>query len=575
MELTDAREVLESYFIAACTYDTVTINKIITEAARGVGHIGHRAYYYEKYSDMISDDFLDDHEILDGERVGEYIQFEVNDPWGNIQKRWFYLVFEESEWKIAAPWEVLCSDYHRTETEHFVVYWSDEESFVSPHLDITPSEFSLNKLEELYQQMRTLLQYEMLYKIHYYICASDEQPELFLKGVEGRKHQGGNSIDSKVCFAIHPYNAHVVIHAISITAVQEKTPPHPNDLLREGLATAFQWSDARIGHIPSAILVNNMLDNNACPSLDSVIHNYNKIPSKITYPISATFVLFLIEKYSESKFRRLWYDHPHDDIVAFIDTLTTIYGKNVSQLDAEWREWVIKKAKEINVPIEYEYNQILTANWQKTKSDYFAIHHKSYEIPTKEGVQYLDSLYLCFCEKIALEPERNIDYYKCSDINEMYFMFGFPNAYVGLASETTIVSLKLPDSYQIVYSLLDRVNCRYEPIAVGAVFYFGCEDESIFAKIDSIIRDEMKKDAMIPLEMEYKTIAGDKSKSRQLLNQWRSFCKFLIENYGKDKFLYLIQDVTYHKSISEKIKKVYHKKLATLENEWQEKLDRM
>lgn len=567
-DLDNAHQVLESYFTAACTNDTITINKIITEAARGAGHIGQRAYYYNKYNDLINEDFLDEHEILDGEKVGEYIQFQVNDPWGIIQKRWFYLVFEKNEWKIAAPWEVLCKNYHKTETEHFVVYWSDEKSFVSPHLDITPSESSLNKLEELYQQMSSLLHYEMPYKIHYYICASDEQPELFLKGLEGKKHQGGNSIDSRVCFAIHPYNAHVVIHAISITAVQEKTPPHPNDLLREGLATAFQWPDARISHIPSAVLVKNMLDNNACPNLDSVIRNYNRIASKKTYPISATFVLFLIEKYGESKFRRLWYSHPHDDIVTFIDTLTIIYEEDVLGLDTEWQEWIIKKTKKIRVPIEYEYNQILTANWQKARSDYFVIHHKSYEVSTKENLLQLDSLYVSICEKIALKPMKNIDYYKCSDFNEMYFMFGKPNACMGLSSETTIVSLKLPDSYQIAYSILNRLNCKYEPIRMGSAYYFGCDDSSKFTKIDSFIQKLKNQGNIISLETQYMTIVHDKIKRQQFLNQWRSFSKYLIDRYSRDRFISLIQSADDHKSLKENIIDVYQKDLTHLEKEW-------
>lgn len=570
--LDDARKVLQSYFEAVSKDDTATINATITDEAHGITAIGLRAYYYKRFEESTTKKWTSKYAILDEKEDKTHTKFLVEDPWPTKQKRWFFLIIKDGSWKITAPWEVLCNHYCSIETEHFVVYWSKEGSFVSPNLDITPSLLSLRKLEELYHDISQLLNYEVPYKIQYYVCPSDREPMLFLEGLEGMKEQGSNSVDSKICFAIHPYNAHVVIHAISISAIQKKIPPMPHPLIREGLATAFQWPDARIGHIPSVILVKNMFDNNACPSLDSLIRNYNKLPSQLQYPIAATFVLFIIERYGKEKFLRLWYNQPHDNVVAFVDTLEAIYGKDLCELERLWKEYVLTKTKKLFVPIEYTYNQILTANWIETASDYFIVHHKSYDKPSKDNLHILDSLYTNLCRMIGLEPLRAVDYYKCSDFNEMYFMFGWPNRNYGLASETTIVSLRLPDSYQIIWSLLKRLNCRYKPILESAVSILGCDSLSNLIIADSIVKEAMCKDSLISLAAEHNLISQDECKSTLFLTQWTSFCYYLVRNYGLSNFILCIKNLSDGERLLLKVKSVYKKDFRELEEEWKKHL---
>ncbi|MBE0433799.1 hypothetical protein IBX73_10105, partial [candidate division WOR-3 bacterium] len=405
-----AREALRSYFNAAVSGDTLMINNTTTKEARGVETIGLRAYYYAVYRQSTGEELSAEYKILEESEGPGYVKFLVSDPLLANHSRWFFLTFQDSSWRITAPYKILCADYCHIETDHFVIYWSNKKSSISPHLDIRPSLLSLTKMEELYDRVSELLRYEVPYKIEYYICPSVGDPDLFLHGLEGGKHQGHNSIDSRVCFAIHPYNAHVLTHAISISAIQKKTPPHPISILREGLATAFQWPDARIGHIPSVILVKNMLQEKSCPTLDSVICCYGSIPLEKNYPISATFVLFLLEMYGEDRFRSLWYNHPHDNPHAFIDYVETMYGRSITELEDEWKGWVNEEVEKLNVGIEYEYNQILTTNWQSTESEYFVVHHKADEKPSAKILGQTDSLYVNINDRIGLNPLTRIDY---------------------------------------------------------------------------------------------------------------------------------------------------------------------
>ncbi|MBE0433791.1 hypothetical protein IBX73_10065 [candidate division WOR-3 bacterium] len=164
-----------------------------------------------------------------------------------------------------------------------------------------------------------------------------------------------------------------------------------------------------------------------------------------------------------------------------------------------------------------------------------------------------------------------IDYFKCSDFDEMYFTFGQPNSYGGLACETTIVSLTHLDSFQIAYSLVKRLGCKYEPIVDGAVFVLATGGNRGNAA-DSTVKRLAQTDSLISLVMDYDLISGNRNMKKQFLKQWRSFCHYLVLEYSLEAFLTLIRNSSNLGFLLQEARSIYKKDLMALQREWIESL---
>ena len=131
-------------------------------------------------------------------------------------------------------------------------------------------------------------------KIHYYKYLNKEQ----MKRLTNRNGNAfvESSLDEKVIHSIHPKDNHEITHVL----MKSLAPV----LFAEGLAVAHQTkpelNDFKVrfnGSDIDSIVIKN-LDN--LPLLDKllVLESYRKLDSKISYPLSGSFIKFLKEEYS-------------------------------------------------------------------------------------------------------------------------------------------------------------------------------------------------------------------------------------------------------------------------------------
>ncbi len=77
-----------------------------------------------------------------------------------------------------------------------------------------------------------------------------------------------------------------------------------------------------------------LLEKNKIISLKLLSENFNSYDDRISYPLSGSFVKYIIEKYGYEKFRELWEEGD--------DAFAKIYERSLSELEKEWIEEIKK-----------------------------------------------------------------------------------------------------------------------------------------------------------------------------------------------------------------------------------------
>ena len=174
-----------------------------------------------------------------------------------------------------------------TITEHFIFHMSPDDSV------------NINWIESYYDWLVNKIKIYPTKKIHYYKYKNVKQKYL-LTGTKGNAIVLFNKIHS-----IFPFDNHEIVHVLVGEYIG-----NPPKLFTEGIAVANQTNPPKNDFIPKwgkkpiDEIAYELNKNSQIPPLDSllIMSKYFKYNENKSYPISGSFVKYLIEKYGLDTF---------------------------------------------------------------------------------------------------------------------------------------------------------------------------------------------------------------------------------------------------------------------------------
>lgn len=210
----------------------------------------------------------------------------------------------------------------KTESSHFNYYLSPNDKV------------DTLQLESFYRWAKKELLIKSEEKIHYYKYQNLQQ----MKDLTGRTSNAfaESSLKEKVIHSIHPRDNHEITHVLlkgfapvffgEGLAVSHQTKPEINDL-------TIRYNGVEID---SLVLLH--LDN--LPDLNDLLqlNSFRKMDNNLSYPLAASFLKYLKERYSIVKIKRFC------EISRFDDSIAKMKNdfKNVfkSDLDKNWDDYI-------------------------------------------------------------------------------------------------------------------------------------------------------------------------------------------------------------------------------------------
>jgi hypothetical protein len=244
---------------------------------------------------------------------------------GRLQKDLRYFVEEDGRMVGGNPIFVHTRGWLRKESGHFAYHYrtvGDE-----------PADALLGEMDEFYEEVVELLQVDYQDEVDYYKCTSSEEVgQLF--GVE--PSLAGSKTVNGVVASVQKFVSHEIVHIIASRILPQDEQRIPPEYIGEGLAyylggasffspgLLLSWAKTRID-----------LDNEV--SLDSLIRDPELYGSNDGASLASSFVKFLIEGQGLFKFRQLFAAGETFDDQR--EALERIYGKEINQLQADWKEY--------------------------------------------------------------------------------------------------------------------------------------------------------------------------------------------------------------------------------------------
>jgi hypothetical protein len=214
----------------------------------------------------------------------------------------------------------------RKECEHFVYHYRSVED--------EPGDALLSEMDKFYEEVKGLLQVDYRDRIDYYKCASSQEVGL-LFGLEPSLAR--SQTVNAVVASTQNFVPHEIVHIISYRILPRGEQRIPPEYLSEGLAYYLGGASC---FSPELLLswAKRRLEVGQDVFLDSLIRDPWLYGANDGAGIISSLVKSLIEDFGMLEFKRLYAagESPADQR----EMLAEIYGRDVSQLEAEWKEFV-------------------------------------------------------------------------------------------------------------------------------------------------------------------------------------------------------------------------------------------
>ena len=276
-------------------------------------------------------DEREDHVVLEVE------WFYQEDKGGRLQKDERFFVEEDGRMVGANAMFIHTRGWIRKESQHFVYHYRTEEQ--------EPGDALLTRMDEFYEEIKGSLQVDYQGRIDYYRCSSSQEVgRLFGLEPSLARSQTVNGVVASV----QRFVPHEIVHVISYRLLPQDERRIPAEYLSEGLA--YHLGGASF-FSPELLLswANRGLEVDQDVFLDSLIRDPWLYGANQGAGVAASFAKFLMEKFGILKFKGLY--AAGESPSRQREALEEIYGKDMSLLEAEWKEFVRGLAlPEVRIP---------------------------------------------------------------------------------------------------------------------------------------------------------------------------------------------------------------------------------
>ena len=215
------------------------------------------------------------------------------------------------------------------ESEHFIFFFR-ENSFAEQHID------SIKTIEELAYQhiVRSLsLNYQGMISIYIYDSPQDAGWDK-IKAMAFPRTETVEAIFSLTgkSIGVKGTTCHEIAHVITWNALGEPG----TQFLSEGIAVAMdgEWHSRADTTTSLHQWAKKFMQEGKLPSLITLVNNWEDVPGTISYPVSGSFVKFLLEKYGAEKLKQLFFKATPDD---FFRNFKIIYGQPMTDIEQIWK----------------------------------------------------------------------------------------------------------------------------------------------------------------------------------------------------------------------------------------------
>jgi hypothetical protein len=306
----DAAEFISSYVKALKSGDTNAIKKFWSAVSLNrqgfeVMHLWVRGLIHiDEWKDFLASTHYtyEINDVVEGDGYnviqGQWQKPDNDSGIEEIHPMPFYVAWENSQWLLANPIDVLTKNWNRYETDKMVFLYSKEIN-IDDHLH------EIKRLDETYQSMCRAMEFSLDHKIEYYKAFSPDECGRLLtqppfNGLAAVTYQ--DTIPwFRIAVSTTFYNPHEVMHIIALSY----GIPSSIAFFSEGIAVAYggtsfqtadyahNYSKHKIDHTDYIPIKKLMTMKNS----DFIRKNF------ITYQESGSFIRYLIDTYGIDKLR--------------------------------------------------------------------------------------------------------------------------------------------------------------------------------------------------------------------------------------------------------------------------------
>ncbi|MHB2148433.1 peptidase MA family metallohydrolase [Calditrichota bacterium LG25] len=233
-------------------------------------------------------------------------------------------IFAPDGYETDKNWQVA-------ETAHFFFYYRTG-SFAEQHLD------SIIAIEEsAYEHIMKTLELNYSGAISVYIYNSPQDAGWEKTG--GRAYPRTETVEAvysptSKSIGVKGAACHEITHVMTWNALGEPG----TQFFSEGIAVAMdgEWRSSADTIVSVHQWTKKFLLEGTLPALNELIGNWNGVPGSISYPVSGSFVRFLLEEYGAEKLKQLFYRATPDN---FNDEFQRIYHASLPSVEQRWQEY--------------------------------------------------------------------------------------------------------------------------------------------------------------------------------------------------------------------------------------------
>jgi len=208
-------------------------------------------------------------------------------------------------------------DWIRVETDRFVFFEQEGAR-------LTEAERKRNSAD--LARLEATLELKLAEKVHFYRYASEEQKAR----ITGRRGIGHAELPRRL-HTLRANHPHELVHLLTATVA-----PPESVLFGEGIAVhlAGEWQGRPLDEIVRELSAAGEL-----PTLATLAEqlSFSRVPESVSYPVSGSFVRYLIETGGMGAFKQIYARHGRTSNLATLETrLQERYGATLGELETRW-----------------------------------------------------------------------------------------------------------------------------------------------------------------------------------------------------------------------------------------------
>lgn len=252
-----------------------------------------------------------------------------------MQSKWLLiglvlLLMQSCSWLPQSRELSMHGEWLQTESEHYVYYYRPN-SAAETDIDQIKTE-----QERVFARLNEILGTNYNQKIHVYIF--NDLADAGFTDKTGQAFPIMNTIE--VIYGKDGYtigkpgiSAHEVTHIITFNG----WGPTDSRMLSEGIAVYMEYAtiDKKGNNSGMHMFISSLTSAGELPDITSLAKNFDKYSTDISYPVSGSFVGYLVGKYGMKKYRTLFIEGRSDH---FVSDFERIYGIALSNVESAWRQ---------------------------------------------------------------------------------------------------------------------------------------------------------------------------------------------------------------------------------------------